>query len=393
MSDVEPAPDEDRSNRIANIISSLLHRITADRPNGGDSAAHEPVPEAAVAGEDTPAEAVLPEDPATLIANVIASLLHRKATPKEQDHWQAEMRAGTPAHAFLQAVLTCPEFRDKQPVTPLFRLGHFYSPVVDPRFAEPYVAKVDPTQRRLPGIRIDDDAMLALWCSFDPYLEPRPFPIRQTEGHRYWFANRAFAFNDGTVLHCMLRHLNPKRVIEVGSGYSSCCILETAERFLREDIELTFIDPRPQLVQELFGADEPRRKVEVLEAIVQDIPLSTFEALEENDILFIDSTHVMKTASDVNYELLEVLPRLKSGVYVHFHDIFWPFEYPARWSVTDNRSWNEIYALRAFLAFNRAFEIVFFNDYFWRFHNDELVLYAPWLDRNSGGGSIWLRRR
>jgi predicted O-methyltransferase YrrM len=339
------------------------------------------------------AEAIPAEDHERVIANVIASLLHRKATPEEQARWQAEMRKGLQAHDFMQAILDSPEFKRMQAVVPKYRIGHYYSPVVDPRFAEPYVAKVDPNQRHLPGIRIDDDAMVQLWRSFDPFLKPRPFPIEQTEGHRYWFANRAYAFTDGTALHCMLRHLDPKRVIEVGSGYSSACTLETAERFLREDIELTFIDPRPQLLEELFSVAEPKRKVEVMGALVQDIPLSTFDRLESGDVLFIDSTHVMKTASDVTYEFLEVLPRLKPGVHVHIHDIFWPFEYPTRWSLEDNRSWNEIYALRAFLAFNKAFEIVFFTDYFWRFHKEELVRSAPWLNRNSGGGSIWLRRR
>lgn len=339
------------------------------------------------------AEAIPAEDHARVIANVIASLLHRKATPEEQAKWRAEMRKGLQAHEFMQAILDSPEFHKMQAVVPKYRIGHYYSPVVDPRFAEPYVAQVDLNQKSLPGIRIDDQAMVDLWRSFDPYLKPRPFPIEQTEGHRYWFANRAYAFGDGTVLHCMLRHFNPKRMIEIGAGYSSACTLETAERFLREDIELTFIDPRPQLAQELFGDNQPKRKVEVIGSLVQDIPLSTFDKLESGDVLFIDSTHVMKTASDVTYEFLEVLPRLKPGVVVHIHDIFWPFEYPTRWSLDDNRSWNEIYALRAFLAFNDAFDIIFFNDYFHRFHKDELVRSAPWLNRNAGGGAIWLRRK
>jgi predicted O-methyltransferase YrrM len=339
------------------------------------------------------AEARPADDHKGLIANVIASLLHRKATPEEQAKWQAAMRDGMPAHEFMQAILDSPEFRRMQAVVPKYRIGHYYSPVVDPKFAEAYVAKVDPNQKSLPGIRIDDEAMVELWRSFDRFLKPRPFPIEQTEGHRYWFANRAYAFTDGTLLHCMLRHINPNRMIEVGSGYSSACTLETAERFLDEDIKLTFIDPRPNLLQELFSVAEPKREVEILGSLVQDIPLSTFSTLQANDVLFIDSTHVMKTASDVTYEFLEVLPRLNSGVYVHIHDIFWPFEYPTRWSLDDNRSWNEIYALRAFLAFNKAFEIVFFSDYFHRFHKEEMVRNAPWLNRNSGGGSIWLRRR
>lgn len=333
------------------------------------------------------------DDYERLVENVIFSLLHRKASPNELARWQNRLRQGMTANQFIEQVLGGEEYKNLSPVVPKYRTGHYYSPVVDPRFAAGHIEKIDFNQKSLPGIRIDDEAMVDLWRSFDRFLKPRPFPIEQTEGHRYWFANRAYAFGDGTTLHCMLRHLQPKRIIEVGSGYSSACTLETAERFLAEDVSLTFIDPRPKLLNQLFSEAEPKRKVEVIGSIVQDIPLRTFDVLEKDDVLFIDSTHVMKTASDVTYEFLEVLPRLKPGVMVHIHDIFWPFEYPTRWSLDDNRSWNEIYALRAFLAFNDAFEIVFFNDYFFRFHKDEFVRNAPWLRRGAGGGSIWLRRK
>jgi len=333
------------------------------------------------------------DDYARLVENVIFSLLHRKASPNELTRWQNRLRQGMSANQFLEAVLTGEEYKKLSPVVPKYRTGHYYSPIVDPAFAAGHVEKIDFNQKSLPGIKIDDEAMVKLWRSFEKFLKPRPFPIEETPGHRYWFGNRAYAFGDGTVLHCMLRHIKPKRMIEVGSGYSSACTLETAERFLDEDISLTFIDPRPKLLNQLFSVAEPKRKVEIIGSIVQDIPLETFDVLQAGDVLFIDSTHVMKTASDVTYEFLEILPRLKPGVHVHIHDIFWPFEYPTRWSLDDNRSWNEIYALRAFLAFNDAFEITFFNDYFHRFHKDELVRSAPWLNRGAGGGSIWLRRK
>ena len=92
--------------------------------------------------------------------------------------------------------------------------------------------------------------------------------------------------------------------------------------------------------------------------------MSVFDELNEGDILFIDSTHVLRTGSDVCFELFEVLPRLAPGVLVHFHDIFWPFEYPRAWVVDENRSWNELYAIRAFLMNNSDWHIIFFNHYF-----------------------------
>ena len=115
-----------------------------------------------------------------------------------------------------------------------------------------------------------------------------------------------------------------------------------------------------------------------------------FATLEENDILFIDSTHVAKIGSDVNYLFFEVLPRLRAGVYVHVHDIFHPFEYPRAW-IYEGRAWTEAYMLRAFLTFNTAFEIVLFNTFLERFHRERFAHKMPLCLRNEGG-SIWLRR-
>ena len=124
---------------------------------------------------------------------------------------------------------------------------------------------------------------------------------------------------------------------------------------------------------------------------MQDVPLDTFDELERNDILFIDSTHILKTGSDVAFELFEVLPRIKQGVVVHLHDMFYPFEYPRNWVIDDNRSWNEIYAVRAFLTNNADFRILFFNDYFARFAKDLIERDAPHVLENVGG-SLWLQR-
>ena len=117
-----------------------------------------------------------------------------------------------------------------------------------------------------------------------------------------------------------------------------------------------------------------------------------FSLLEENDLLFIDSTHLIKTGSDVCYELFEILPSLKSGVLIHFHDVFWPFEYPKDWVLTENRSWNEIYGLRAFLMNNSDYEIIFFNDYFCKFFRKIAEKDYPKILKNTGG-SLWLRKK
>ena len=119
---------------------------------------------------------------------------------------------------------------------------------------------------------------------------------------------------------------------------------------------------------------------------------SSFRSLERNDVLFIDSTHIVKTGSDVLHEMFEILPRLRAGVVVHFHDIFYPFEYPREWVVERNYAWNELYLIRAFLTGNTDWEILFFNDYFAQVESGRVTRSAPEPLANPGGG-LWLRRR
>src|SRR5205814_62343 len=118
--------------------------------------------------------------------------------------------------------------------------------------------------------------------------------------------------------------------------------------------------------------------------------LETFEKLNSGDILFVDSTHVVKTGNDVNYILFEIIPRLKSGVLIHFHDIFYPFEYPKDW-VFMGRNWNEDYFLKAFLMYNNEFEIILFSDYLHK-HHKEIFKEMPLCYKNSGG-NLWIRKK
>jgi hypothetical protein len=130
--------------------------------------------------------------------------------------------------------------------------------------------------------------------------------------------------------------------------------------------------------------------VRIVPEPIQNVDLAMFEELAANDILFVDSTHVSKTGSDVNRIFFEILPALASGVYIHFHDIFYPFEYPMDW-VYEGRAWNEAYMLRTFLQYNQAFEIVCFNTFLERFFRDFFVEHMPLCLKNTGG-SIWLRK-
>jgi Methyltransferase domain len=268
--------------------------------------------------------------------------------------------------------------------------GHFYSPICSPSDLARYYR--DPSsvlETTIYGIDLNEPGQRDLWDSWRVYLREFPFPDSKA-AFRYYCQNPAFAVGDATILYCMLRHFKPRHFIEIGSGFSSACTLDTIEHYLDDDVGCTFIEPFPNLLRSLINSDDESGH-RIIPKQVQDVPLTTFDQLEAGDILFIDSTHILKTGSDVGFELFNVLPRLKSGVIVHFHDIFFPFEYPRQWVIERNYSWNEIYAVRAFLMNNAEYQILFFNDYFARFARKLVERDAPRMLENPGGG-LWIRR-
>jgi hypothetical protein len=267
--------------------------------------------------------------------------------------------------------------------------GHFYSPIPD---LNDIRAREDdifgPHPRSLQGIELNESGQLALLERFASFYRELPFPKEKGEQTRYWFDNWAYSYADAIFLYSMMRHLGPRRVIEIGSGFSSAVMLDTAERFLDSQVDFMFIDPDPSTLNALIRPDD---RMVIFAQPLQSISLAQFDVLEANDILFVDSTHVSKTGSDVNRILFEILPRLKSGVHVHFHDVFWPFEYPREW-VYEGRAWNEDYLLRAFMEYNAAFEIVLFGTYLVEFHREFFQRSMP-LCLENPGGALWIRKK
>lgn len=269
--------------------------------------------------------------------------------------------------------------------------GHFYSPIPSLKELEQHKPRIfGEIERTLPGIDLNEDAQLRLLQSFSAHYRELPFHDERTEGFRYFYRNPAYGYSDAIFLNFMIRHARPRRVIEIGSGYSSCMLLDTNERWFGNSIDCTFIEPYPKLFHSLLKEGDAER-VKVIPTGVQEVDVGVFSALEANDILFIDSTHVSKVGSDVNQIVFNVLPQLASGVLVHFHDIFYPFEYPQQW-IEQGRAWNEAYVLRAFLQHNSAFEIVMFNTFMQRFHLRYFEENMPLCMKNPGA-SIWLRKR
>lgn len=271
--------------------------------------------------------------------------------------------------------------------------GHFYSPIVDP--SDKHVSRIVNNFENLTlpsdtGIVLDDERIVATLMRIASHYDAVPFTNDKTEGLRYYFRNGNFEQGDGIVYFGILCDVRPKRVIEVGSGYSSCLLMDTNDRVFGGGIETTFIEPYPDTFNRLTEGDS-RYHYRLIRSELQDVPTSVFQKLRKGDVLFIDSTHVSKMGSDVNDYMFRILPALAPGVIIHIHDVPYPFEYPPEWIRVENRSWNEAYLLRAFLQFNPAFRVIYFNHYVYRYHRDMLLQKMPKCLENSGA-SIWIEK-
>lgn len=268
--------------------------------------------------------------------------------------------------------------------------GHYLSPL--PSLSEIRArasSLFDQSIEQLPGINLNLNNQINLLNSFSQFEKEFPYLQEIVPGLRYKPQNEFFPPADAFVLFCFLRHYQPKHVVEIGSGYSSAVILDTLDQFLPGDTQLTFIEPYPTRLNSLLKTSD-RQKSTIIEQPVQNIPLATFQALSANDILFIDSSHILRIDSDVAYLIFEVLPALAPGVVIHFHDVFWPFEYPQTW-YEQGYCFNEDHFLRSFMQFNDTFGILFFTSYLQVHHSDKIRSRLPFLSTNSGC-SLWLQK-
>jgi Methyltransferase domain len=272
-------------------------------------------------------------------------------------------------------------------VTPV----HFYQPIPDTR-SLPETLWSQPSE--LVGIDMNDSVQLELLRNHFPKFrdEYNNLSVEPPPGQK-----RPFHSTDALVTYCMVRHFQPRLIIEVGSGFSSLILGQAA--VMNESSALICIDPFPSDLLRKPGVPALRSLVETK---VQDLDVEFFSQLDSGDILFIDSSHTVKIGSDVNYLFLEVLPRLKPGVIVHVHDIFLPFEYRRDWVLEEFRFWTEQYLLQALLTFNSEFEVLMANRCLAYRYLEDIKAAFPNLENlngalpNSvelGGGSFWMRRK
>jgi predicted O-methyltransferase YrrM len=273
----------------------------------------------------------------------------------------------------------------------VFPPGHFHSPIVNPEeVVQYYQRSVSKEPEQIAGVNLSLGDLRNFWLQNLNTFKTASFPATQTATHRYHYEGCPFPYGDAAVLRVMMARMRPQRVVEIGSGYSTACMLDAADEFELDGLTLTCIDPNTQRLRSLLRPRDLER-ITIMETVVQDVELDIFAELKANDVLLIDSTHVLKTGSDVHYEIFEILPKLQPGVLVHFHDCQYPFEYPPKWVFESNFSWNEIYALRAFLMYNDTFRIVFWGSLFRRKCSELIAVTFPDFLHHNPGGSIWLR--
>lgn len=269
---------------------------------------------------------------------------------------------------------------------------HYYDPLVNV-LKLPYPLDHD---RALPGLEMNVAGQLDLLRQLHFEQELRSIPSHvygaQTPQHGL---NKFFFGGDADFYYSLIRLKRPKRLIEIGSGYSTLVALNAIEANTKEDLayrcEITCVEPFANQWLDDVGVNVIRSKVETLD-------LDLFSSLEAGDILFIDSSHVIRPQGDVLFEYLRILPALKPGVLIHIHDIFTPKDYPEDWIRNDFRFHNEQYLLEAFLNFNGSFRIIAALHFLCFAHFEDLRAHLPHVEqldrklRQRAPSSMWIER-
>jgi len=285
---------------------------------------------------------------------------------------------------------------DRLPITlgTLRRFGifpirdHYYEPLFNPA----HLRKPLDEDRPLPGIDWNVAEQLDLLKNFQFNQELMAFSVERRNEREFCYDNVVFGPGDAEYLYNVIRFFVPRRVIEIGSGQSTLMAMHAIEANRRANpdsvCEHICIEPyEAEWLEEL--------NVKVIREPVELVGKELFRSLTANDILFIDSSHMIRPQGDVLFEYLEILPTLNPGVLIHVHDIFSPRDYPEDWISRRVRLWNEQYLLEAFLCFNDAFKIIGALNFLKHHHPNELAGCCPILSEQMDSrepGSFWMRR-
>ena len=282
----------------------------------------------------------------------------------------------------------CKEIFDYVGIYPI--RDHYYEPMFN---YKKYLRRSLRDERSLPGIMMNEVGQLAWLVQFEYASELERLPLEQSSGGSFFYKNPNFSAGDAECLYSLIRLKKPSRIIEIGSGYSTLMAREAISQNKRENAayDCHHICIEPYEMQWLNAVAD----IEVVRQRVEEMDLSLFQQLKADDILFVDSSHMIRPQSDVLKVYLEILPILNSGVLVHIHDIFTPFDYPNSWLIDEKKFWNEQYLLEAFLSCNKQFEIVLALNFLSHKHPDRLAEKFPMLrglESAAEPGSFWIRK-
>lgn len=263
--------------------------------------------------------------------------------------------------------------------------NHYYEPQFDNRNPKPDFSQ----DRNLPGIHWNISGQLETLKRFTFAPELADIPQEKPRSLTFYLNNGTFESGDAEYWYQLIRAIKPGRIFEIGSGNSTLMAINAIGRNHDDDQDYTCehvcIEPYEMPWLEEAGVSVVRTKVE-------DLGLSFFSRLQENDILFIDSSHIIRPQGDVLFEYLELLPSLNKGVIVHIHDIFSPKNYLKRWLEDEIWFWNEQYLLEAFLSNNTTWQIVGALNQLHHNHYEELKSVAPFLTPEREPGSFYIRK-
>ena len=263
--------------------------------------------------------------------------------------------------------------------------NHYFEPQFDNRSPNPEFSE----NRNLQGINWNVLGQLKMLKAFTFSQELMGIPQAKKESVQFYLNNGAFESGDAEYWYQIIRAIKPKRIFEVGSGNSTLMAVKAINMNQDEDpsckCEHICIEPYEIPWLEEVGVSVIRKKVE-------EVELSFFSQLQENDILFIDSSHIIRPQGDVLFEYLELLPSLNKGVIVHIHDIFSPKNYLEKWLIDEVRFWNEQYLLEAFLSHNSSWKIVGALNFLHHNHYEELKRVAPFLSPEREPGSFYIEK-
>lgn len=292
--------------------------------------------------------------------------------------------ASVPISRWTGQLPICSWIFDKFKVYPIRH--HYYSPLV---YASDL--RISPAvERTISGLDLNEKGQLELLDRFDFQEELLAISNRANDALSFSYENNLFGAGDAEYLYNFIRHFKPRQILEIGCGRSTLMAQLAISANKRNDASYACrhicVEPFEQPWLEKIDVTVHRTKIEELDTGI-------LEGLAENDILFIDSSHVIRPQGDVVYEYLSMVGRTQPGVLIHVHDIFTPRDYPATWILRDRKLWNEQYLLEAFLCFNKSFQVIGALNWLWHHHADRLTRACPVLTAKGGEpGSFWFTR-